>query len=106
MSEDTNAAVREAAEGLTRRITRHRPRRHHLAVLRARQLRAHADSPARYARADPQVRHTHGYRRSQDVLRRDRAQWPFARLMRVASVNNEMILNYIGEHVLGLPRSY
>lgn len=32
--------------------------------------------------------------------------WPFARLMRVAPVNNEMILNYIGEHVLGLPRSY
>lgn len=31
--------------------------------------------------------------------------WPFACLMRVAPGNNEMILDYIGEHVLGLPRS-
>jgi acyl-CoA dehydrogenase len=32
--------------------------------------------------------------------------WPVLRLMRIAPLNNEMILNYIGEHVLGLPRSY
>ena len=32
--------------------------------------------------------------------------WPMVRLMRVAPVNNEMVLNYIGEHVLGLPESY
>lgn len=32
--------------------------------------------------------------------------WPVVRLMRIAPVNNEMVLNYIGEHVLGLPRSY
>ena len=32
--------------------------------------------------------------------------WPMARLLRIAPVNNEMILNYIGEHVLGLPKSY
>lgn len=32
--------------------------------------------------------------------------WPFVRLMRTAPVSREMILNYIGEHVLGLPRSY
>ena len=32
--------------------------------------------------------------------------WPVVRLLRIAPVNNEMILNYIGEHVLGLPRSY
>lgn len=32
--------------------------------------------------------------------------WPMARLLRIAPINNEMILNYIGEHVLGLPRSY
>lgn len=31
---------------------------------------------------------------------------PNIRAMRVAPVNNEMILNYIGEHFLGLPRSY
>jgi acyl-CoA dehydrogenase len=29
-----------------------------------------------------------------------------ARLARIAPVSDEMILNYIGEHVLGLPRSY
>jgi acyl-CoA dehydrogenase len=32
--------------------------------------------------------------------------WPVTRLLRIAPVNNEMVLNYIGEHVLGLPRSY
>jgi acyl-CoA dehydrogenase len=32
--------------------------------------------------------------------------WPLARLMKTAPVSREMILNYIGEHVLGLPRSY
>jgi acyl-CoA dehydrogenase len=32
--------------------------------------------------------------------------WPVARLLRIAPVNNEMILNYIGEHVLKLPKSY
>ena len=31
---------------------------------------------------------------------------PFLRAMRVAPVNNEMILNYIGQSVLGLPKSY
>jgi acyl-CoA dehydrogenase len=29
-----------------------------------------------------------------------------ARLSRIAPISDEMILNYIGEHVLGLPRSY
>jgi acyl-CoA dehydrogenase len=32
--------------------------------------------------------------------------WPLIRLIRTAPVTREMILNYIGEHVLGLPRSY
>jgi alkylation response protein AidB-like acyl-CoA dehydrogenase len=32
--------------------------------------------------------------------------WPVARLLRIAPVNNEMVLNYIGEHVLDLPKSY
>ena len=27
-------------------------------------------------------------------------------MLRTAPVSREMILNYIGEHVLGLPRSY
>jgi acyl-CoA dehydrogenase len=32
--------------------------------------------------------------------------WPNVRLLQVAPINNEMILNYIAEHVLRLPRSY
>ncbi|HEX9841914.1 MAG TPA: acyl-CoA dehydrogenase family protein [bacterium] len=32
--------------------------------------------------------------------------WPFARLLKVAPVNNEIILNFIGQHVLGMPKSY
>ena len=32
--------------------------------------------------------------------------WQDARLMRTAPISAEMILNYVGEHVLGLPRSY
>jgi acyl-CoA dehydrogenase len=29
-----------------------------------------------------------------------------ARLTRIAPLSQEMVLNYLGEHVLGLPRSY
>ena len=29
-----------------------------------------------------------------------------SRLMKIAPVSQEMILNFLGEHVLGLPRSY
>jgi acyl-CoA dehydrogenase len=29
-----------------------------------------------------------------------------ARLMRIAPISQEMVLNYTAEHVLGLPRSY
>ena len=32
--------------------------------------------------------------------------WPIVRLLKIAPINNEMILNYIGEHILRLPRSY
>ena len=32
--------------------------------------------------------------------------WKEARLMRIAPVTQEMVLNYVAEHVLGLPRSY
>jgi len=32
--------------------------------------------------------------------------WREARLMRLAPISQEMVLNYIAEHVLGLPRSY
>jgi alkylation response protein AidB-like acyl-CoA dehydrogenase len=32
--------------------------------------------------------------------------WGMARLLRIAPVNREMILNYVAQHSLGLPRSY
>ena len=32
--------------------------------------------------------------------------WGIARLMRIAPVSREMVLNHIAQHVLGLPRSY
>lgn len=43
-----------------------------------------------------------GYATEYDVER----YWREARLMRIAPVSQEMILNYVAEHVLGLPRSY
>jgi len=32
--------------------------------------------------------------------------YQIARLLRVAPINNEMVLNFLGEHLLGLPKSY
>jgi acyl-CoA dehydrogenase len=32
--------------------------------------------------------------------------YPLARLLKTIPLNNEMVLNYIGEYVLGMPRSY
>jgi alkylation response protein AidB-like acyl-CoA dehydrogenase len=32
--------------------------------------------------------------------------WGMARLLRIAPVNREMILNYVAQHSLGLPKSY
>jgi alkylation response protein AidB-like acyl-CoA dehydrogenase len=32
--------------------------------------------------------------------------WGLARLLRIAPVNREMILNFVAQHSLGLPRSY
>jgi alkylation response protein AidB-like acyl-CoA dehydrogenase len=32
--------------------------------------------------------------------------WALARLLRVAPVNREMVLNYVAQHSLGLPKSY
>ena len=43
-----------------------------------------------------------GYAKEYDVER----YWREARLMRIAPISQEMILNYVAEHVLGLPRSY
>ena len=43
-----------------------------------------------------------GYAKEFDVER----YWREARLMKIAPVPQEMVLNYVAEHVLGLPRSY
>jgi alkylation response protein AidB-like acyl-CoA dehydrogenase len=32
--------------------------------------------------------------------------WPMIRSMQVAPINNQSVLNYIGEYVLGLPKSF
>lgn len=32
--------------------------------------------------------------------------WGMARLLRIAPVNREMVLNYIASHTLGMPKSY
>ncbi|MCP5039888.1 MAG: acyl-CoA/acyl-ACP dehydrogenase [bacterium] len=43
-----------------------------------------------------------GYAREYHVER----YWREARLMRLAPISQEMVLNFVSEHVLGLPRSY
>ena len=43
-----------------------------------------------------------GYATEYDVER----YWREARLMRIAPISQEMVLAYVAEHVLGLPRSY
>src|SRR2546422_441242 len=43
----------------------------------------------------------YGYIKDYDVER----YWRAARLFRIAPVSQEMVLNYVGEHVLGLPKS-
>ncbi|GGM97994.1 acyl-CoA dehydrogenase family protein [Streptomyces fuscichromogenes] len=59
---------------------------------------------AGFAAADQAVQTLggYGYALEYDVSR----WWREARLMRLAPVPQEMILNYLAEHVLGLPRSY
>jgi acyl-CoA dehydrogenase len=59
---------------------------------------------AAYFAADRAVQ-THGgfgYAKEYDVER----YWRESRLMRIAPVSQEMIMSYVAEHVLGLPRSY
>jgi len=49
-----------------------------------------------------QVHGGNGFTREYEVVN----YWPLLRLIKTAPVSREMILNYVGEHVLGLPRSY
>jgi acyl-CoA dehydrogenase len=44
----------------------------------------------------------YGFDRDYDIV----TLWPMIRLLEIAPINNEMLLNYVGEHVLGLPKSY
>jgi len=43
-----------------------------------------------------------GYATEYDIER----YWRESRLMKIAPISQEMVLNYVSEHVLGLPRSY
>jgi acyl-CoA dehydrogenase len=43
-----------------------------------------------------------GYAKEYDIER----YWREARLMKIAPVSQEMVMNFVAEHVLGLPRSY
>ena len=43
-----------------------------------------------------------GYAKESDVER----LWRDARLFRIAPVSEEMVLNYVAQHDLGMPRSY
>lgn len=44
----------------------------------------------------------HAFVRETDVA----SMWPMIRTMSTGPINNESVLNYIGQHVLGLPRSF
>jgi acyl-CoA dehydrogenase len=61
-----------------------------------------ADAGYQAADVAMQVHGGYGYATEYDVER----YWKEARLMRIAPVPQEMVLNYVAEHVLGLPRSY
>jgi acyl-CoA dehydrogenase len=61
-----------------------------------------ADAAFQAADAALQVHGGFGYGQEFHVERYFRE----SRLQRLAPISQEMVLNYIGEHVLGLPRSY
>ena len=61
-------------------------------------------SEAAYAAVDAAIQ-THGgsgFDEDTDII----TLYPMIRILRVAPLNNEMILNYIANHMLDLPRSY
>jgi acyl-CoA dehydrogenase len=61
-----------------------------------------ADAAWHAAEACMQTHGGFGYAREYDVERR----WREARIQQIAPVSTNLILAYIGEHVLGMPRSY
>ena len=91
-----------AAEGMIRRAAWMLDRR--LPCGEEANLAKYLAAEAGFAAADAAVQ-THGgfgYASEYHVER----YWREARLMRIAPVPQEMVLNYLAEHVLGLPRSY
>jgi alkylation response protein AidB-like acyl-CoA dehydrogenase len=63
---------------------------------------AAADAALEAVDTSIQVMGGSGFTKEADLM----SLWPLVRLFKTAPVSREMILNYIGEHVLGLPRSY
>ena len=61
-----------------------------------------ADTAYQAADRAMQIHGGYGYIKDYDVER----YWREVQLFRLAPISQEMVLNYIGEHVLGLPRSY
>ncbi len=61
-----------------------------------------ADAAWHAAEACMQTHGGFGFAREYDVERR----WREARIHQIAPISTNMILSYLGEHVLGLPRSY
>jgi len=61
-----------------------------------------ADAAFQTADQAMQTHGGYGYAQEYHVER----YWREARIMRLAPISQEMIMNYVGEHVLGLPRSY
>jgi alkylation response protein AidB-like acyl-CoA dehydrogenase len=61
-----------------------------------------ADASWKAAEACLQAHGGFGYAKEYDVERR----WREARIQRTAPISTNLILAYIGEHVLGMPRSY
>lgn len=75
-----------------------------LACAEAANLAKYLASEAAFFAADRAMQ-THGgfgYACEYDIER----YWKEARLMKIAPVSQEMVMNYVAEHVLGLPRSY
>jgi len=61
-----------------------------------------ADAAWHAAEACMQTHGGFGYAREYDVERK----WRETRLFQIAPVSTNLVLAYIGEHILGMPRSY
>ena len=94
----------ETIRGVTRSIQNAGRRAVNRAVIedRSRQLEEQKRQSDEAADVALQVHGGMGYAKEYHIER----LWREVRLYRIAPVSQEMVLNYLGEHVLGLPRSY